>query len=301
MKSEEILLRSMLFVPAYNKKFIEKSITCDADAIILDMEDSIPAEHRQEARDNIKHYFARDAFKNKTVFIRINEIGSKDFIEDIKQLVFGSLSGYMPSKIKSAEDIVFLDKLLGLMEKDHGIENGKFSLVPLIETAEAVNNAENIACASARMLAICLGGEDYLNDVHCTYIHLNDAILYPRAKIINAARAAGILPIDTPFLELRDSAKYIEEERKMYKMGFAGNLLINPVQIALANECFSPSEEEMEFSKKIIDAAVYAKRENASGIAVYEGTMVGPPMIKRAENVLRLWDLICQKGDAYDE
>lgn len=294
-RKKDVLLRSMLFLPATNERFVEKALESDADAIILDVEDSVPPANRQEAREKLKQYFAKDLFKEKTVFIRINEIGSEDFIEDIKCFAFEGLTGFMPSKIRSAGDIIFLDKLLSLIEQSKKIPQGTYALAPLIETAEAVNNVEEIAFSSDRLLALCLGGEDYLNDLHSTYVHMYDAIFFPRVKIVNAARAAGILPIDTPYLELKDFEGYETEERRMYQMGFAGDLLVNPSQIVYANRCFSPSEEELSFSQNIMEAAKNAKEEKATGIAVYDGKMIGPPMIKRAETVLKLRKLIDEK------
>lgn len=301
MRAEDFILRSMLFVPAFNRKFIEKALSCEADALILDMEDSVPPVHRQEAREILKEYFAKGCFRGKNVFIRINEMGSKDFVEDIKNLIFDDLTGFMPSKVCDAGDIVFLDRLLEMVELDYGYPKGKILLTPLIENASAVNHVEEIAAASERMLAICFGAEDYLNSIGCTYIHLNDAIQAPRSKIVNAARAAEILPIDTPYLNLPDDEGYWQEERMMYQIGFAGHLLINPKQIELANKCFSPAHDEIVFSEKIIEAVELAKKEKKSGVAVYEGTMIGPPMIKRAKLVLKRADLIKRMDNEKNE
>lgn len=291
----DFLLRSMLFVPAYNTRFIDKALMGDADAIILDMEDSIPPELRQEARNTITGYFDRGAFKGKNIFIRINDLESKDFLEDIRQLVFEDLTGYMPSKIESEDDIKFLDKLLSLIEMERGWEKGKFLLTPLIESVSAIYRVNEIALASSRMLALCFGGEDYLNDLGSTYTHFEKAFLMPRSNIVNAARMAGIYPIDTPYLQLNDMEGYVREETEMYRMGFAGHLLINPKQIEAANECFSPSEEEIIFSKEIMEGAELARKEKASGISVHNGVMIGPPMLKRAKTVLKQNELILQK------
>lgn len=292
MENRDMLLRSMLYVPGNNVKFLKKAVTCDADALILDLEDSVPESERKTARNNIVDYISSGRYKGRIVFVRINELGTKDFVEDMKSVAIEGVTGFMPTKIKTTEDIVFIDRLLSLIEIDRGLEDGYFILAPLIETVEAVNNVEDIAKSSTRLRALCFGGEDYLNDLQSTYIHFGSAIEYPRHKIVNACRANGLLPIDTPYLELKDYEGYCREEREMYKIGFAGNELVNPGQIEYANRCFSPTCEEIEFSERIIEASERAKNEKNSGIAVYEGKMIGPPMIKRARTVLHLRDLI---------
>lgn len=292
-----ILLRSMLFVPGHNAKFIEKALVSDADAIILDMEDAIPPNLRQDARENIINYFNKGSFKDKTVFIRINELGSEDFIQDIRQLIFEDLTGYMLPKINHEDDIKFFSRLLDLVETERKWERGKFLLTPLIETTSALYRVNQIATASERMLALCFGGEDYLNDLGSTYTHYENAFLVPRANMVNAARMAGIQPIDTPYLQLNDTEGYMREETEMYRMGFAGHLLINPKQIELANKCFSPSDEEIVFSKDIMQGAELAQKEKSSGISVHGGVMIGPPMIKRAQTVLQQYELILKKQE----
>lgn len=289
---EKILLRSFMFLPANNSKFIDKALGSDADALILDIEDSVPSEQRQSARDNIIRYHNNESFVGKNIFIRINEIGTKDFVEDITQLVLPHITGLMPSKIVGAEDIVFLDKLLNLLEMKNGIDLGTIKLAPLIETTKAIMDIQQISKASERLVALCFGGEDYLNDLGSTYTYQEEAFVLPRAMIVNAARSAGILPIDTPYLNVTDIAGFEQKEREAYKNGFAGCLILNPKQIEPANRAFSPDDEKVAYSRKVIDAVNLANSEKKSGVVMLDGVMVGPPMRKRAQAVLEQNDLI---------
>ena len=192
----------------------------------------------------------------------------------------------MPSKIDDEKDIEFLDKLLDFYEKKKGFKSGKFKLAPLIETTKAIENIHEIAKASNRLVALCLGGEDLLNDLGSVYTYQESALAYPRALLVNAARANGLLPIDTPFLDIKDVDGFVEKEKMAYKNGFAGCLILSPRQIAPANEAFTPDKEKVELSRRVIDAVREASENGLSGVAMLDGTMVGPPMQKRAETVL---------------
>lgn len=294
---EKILLRSFMFLSAYNRKFIDKALSSEADALILDLEDSVPPLQRQGARENIIEYAARGAFQGRNIFIRVNELGSKDFAEDILRVSINGITGFMPSKINDAEDIIFIDKLLETMELKNDIEIGTFKLAPLIETASAVMNINEIAKASKRLVALCFGGEDYLNDIGSTYTYQESAFIVPRSMLVNAARANGLLPIDTPYLNIADIKGFVKKETEAYKNGFAGCLLLNPKQIDVANKVFSPNDRAVEYSKRVIEAVKLAKEENQTGVAMLDGIMVGPPMRKRAETVLGQYQLRNGKMD----
>ncbi len=291
---DNLLMRSCLFTPASNRKYIEKSLHAGADVVILDLEDSVPPDRRQEARDNIKEFALNGSFANTRVFVRINEIDSKDFCEDVLQLILSEIYGFMPSKICSAFDIKFLDRLLVMLEKKRGITDGHFKLAPLIETTKALACVDKIAQASDRLIALCLGGEDYTNDIGSIYTYQESALEVPRALVVNAARANNLLPIDTPYIDYHDKVGFGNVESLAYHNGFAGCLLINPSQIEIANKVFSPNESMIKYSMQIIEAVNNA-RDCGSEIATLDGKMIGPPMRKRAETVINQMKLL-KKG-----
>ena len=288
----DMLLRSFMFVPAYNRKFIEKALGSDADAIILDMEDSVPQDKRSEARHIIREYGAQKRLKEKKSFIRINPMGTPDFVEDISGLVIDGLAGFMPSKVYDAGDIVFMDRLLTFMEMKNGLEPGKLCLAPLIETTGALANVQEIACASPRLAALCFGGEDYLNDLGSVYTYQASALVVPRALIANAARSAGLLPIDTPYVDIADLEGFEKAERRAYENGYAGCLVLNPGQIEAANRAFSPDGDKVAYSRRVIEAVRASEKEKGSSVVMLDGGMVGPPMRKRAEAGLRQMEMI---------
>lgn len=280
-------LRSFMFLPAHNTKFLDKAITCAADAVILDLEDGVPHFKRPEARANIVSYTKQGLLAaRKNIFIRVNPMDTDDFVADMEELTLDAVDGFMPSKIDSADDIEFLDRLLCFLERRKHLPVGKFKLAPLIETTRSVENIREIAQASRRLVALCLGGEDYLNDLGSVFTYQQSALAYPRARLVNAARANGLLPIDTPYLDIKDVEGFRENETLAYRNGFAGCLILSPRQIEAANEAFSPTAEKIELSRRVIATVREASESGTSNVAMLDGTMVGPPMLKRAETVL---------------
>lgn len=291
MKNQEYLLRSMLYVPAYNRKYIDSALNSDVDAIIIDLEDAVPDECKHEARLITSEYLQKGLFENITLFVRLNPIESKMVFEDLKYVLHPHVTGYQLSKIYTADDMIYYDKLFTQFESTYGFEEGYFKFAPLIETTSGVLDIYNIARVTNRTIALCFGGEDFLNELHGLHGDPPRAFDYPRAAIALAARAEGILPIDTPFLTLNDTEGFIHEKSISYELGYAGTLLIHPRQISNANKCFTPKEEEVKRSQRIVEA-INKSKFNGSGVAMLDGKMIGPPMRKRAEQVLDTMDFI---------
>jgi citrate lyase subunit beta/citryl-CoA lyase len=287
----EILLRNMMYVPAYREKFIEKSLTAPADAIIYDLEDSVPQEFKPDARKILKEYIDKGVFKDKTVFVRLNPLESNMLSEDLKYVLHRDITGFMPSKIYTAADMDYYDKLITQLEAENGIETGHFKFTPLIETTSAVMDIYNICKQSKRTIAVCFGGEDFLNDLEGLHKEPPRSFDYPRAAIAIAARASGIQPIDTPYLAIHNEEGFIKEENISFEIGFSGVQILSPRQIPLANRCFTPDEEEVKRSEEIMEACRLSALEG-SGVAMYKDKMIGPPMRKRAEKVLEIMELI---------
>ncbi len=290
-----MVLRSMLFVPAYNKKFLDSALRKNADALILDLEDSVPEVYKADAREILHEYLKKEEFQNRVIFIRLNPIESGLLLEDLEVSMNTNVNGFVLSKIYTNEDIQYYDNLISKYEENHEIKKGHFKFLPLIETTSAVLDVYNIAKASDRIIGLAFGGEDFLNDLHGIHGEPPRTFDYPRAKIALAARSAGVLPIDTPYLDLHDDDGFIKEESVSFEMGFAGCMLIHPSQIGLANSCFMPCEEEVEKSRRIF-AAIREAEKKGSGVAMLDGKMIGPPMRKRAEKVLELIKLVGEDG-----
>ena len=285
------LLRSMLFVPAYNEKFIKKAMECETDAIIFDMEDGVPKEKRKEARIILKKYLESKAFQGRQIVLRVNPLQTDDLPEDLKLITDDQIMGIITPKISDAGNIKAFEALLDFVENREGLPSGSLKLLPLIEKAQAVINVDSIASASKRNIALLFGGEDYLDSVSgkndCPR-HLFDM---PRTMIVMAARTHGLLPIDTPFLDIKNEEAFMAEEGESCAMGFAGCLIVNPIQLLWCKKVFSPSQEEIAHAKNIIEAVEKAQAQGANEIVI-NGKMVGPPMYKRAVKVMELKEQI---------
>lgn len=288
------LLRSMLYVPSYNEKFIQKALESEADAIIFDFEDSCPLEKEEEGRQLVRAFLNRGALQGRQVILRVNELGTASLEKDLELLACPNILGLMPPKVSTAEEMKEFDRLVAEKEREYGLEAGSVKFTPLIETAGAVVNMDAIAQASDRIIALTFGGEDFLDSVWGVHSEPPVAFDVPRAMLVMVARKNGLLPIDTPYLDLKNEEGYRAEEGISAAMGFAGDLLVNPRQIPWANEVFSPSAEEIGHARRVV-AAVEETLKSGGSIAVLDGKMIGPPMRKRAEKVVALADMIEEK------
>lgn len=277
-------LRSAMFVPGYMRKFLDKAVTFRADALLLDLEDSVPVPYKEDARKYIREYLDQNKFPQQT-FIRVNDIESGLLTKDLEATVHENTAGFMFTKVRDENDIIYFDKLLSQYENDKGFAQGKFKILPLIEMGSAILRAHQIATASKRMIGLALGGEDYLTDLDGLHKEHGTSLIVPRSLIVIAARSAHIDVLDTPFLDIRNPAGFRKEVELARELGFSGQLLLHPTQIEVANEVFSPSQEEISEAHRII-AAIKESSDKGQGTTLLDGKLVGPPMLKRAANVL---------------
>jgi citrate lyase subunit beta/citryl-CoA lyase len=289
------LMRSLMFVPAHNQKLLDSSVKRDADVLLLDIEDSVPIINKQEARDNIKAFVQRKELKNKLIFPRVNDRESGELLKDLYQLTIEGVSGFMYPKSLKGEDVYFVGKLLETIEYEKRIPIGTFKLIPLIETAGAVVNIKEICTACTRVVAVAFGCEDYVTDLRGKHDEQGNSIFFARNMIVNAARASGVIPIDTVHIKVHDLVD-LEKEVKLAKdLGFEGMLVLNPKELPIVHAYFSPSEEEITWAEEMVMLAEESLREG-KGVAVKGSQFIGPPMVKMARNIIHRNTLIKQKN-----
>ena len=278
-------MRSLMFVPAHNHKLLDSSLRRDADVLLLDIEDSVPVVDKQQARDNIKEFVQRPEVQGKLIFPRVNDRESGELLKDLYQLTIPGVSGFMYPKSTKEEDVYFVGKLLETIEYEKNIPVGTFKLIPLIETAGAIVEIKEICKACTRVIAVAFGCEDYVTDLCGRHDPDGQSIYYARNAIVNAARATGVLPIDTVHIKVHD-LEDLEKNLVLAKnLGFEGMLVLNPKELPLVNQYFSPSTEEVTWAKEMIQLTEEAKSEG-KGVAVKDGKFIGPPMLKMAEKIL---------------
>lgn len=277
-------LRSAMFVPGYTRKFLDKAVGFPADALLLDLEDSVPVPYKEDARIFVREYLDQNKFPQQT-FIRVNDIDSGLLTKDLKAVLHENTDGFMFTKVRDESDIIYFDKLLTQYEHDLGFPVGKFKMLPLIEMGSAILRAHQIATASPRMIGLAFGGEDYLTDLDGLHKEHGTSLIVPRSLIVIAARSAHIDVLDTPYLDIRNAEGFRREVEQARELGFSGQLVLHPTQIEVANEVFSPSEEEITEARRIV-AAIEESSEKGQGTTLLDGKLVGPPMLKRAHKVL---------------
>lgn len=283
--NENYLMRSLMFVPAHNQKLLDSSLRRDADVLLLDIEDSVPVTDKQLARDNIKEFVTRPEAHGKVIFPRVNDRESGELLKDLYQLAIPGISGFMYPKSTKAEDVYFVGKLLETIEYEKHIPVGTYRLIPLIETAGAIVNIKEICTACTRVVAVAFGCEDYVTELGGKHDPEGQSIFYARNAIVNAARAAGIQPIDTVHIKVHDLEDLERNLILSKNLGFEGMLVLSPKELPLVNQCYAPSEEEVTWAEEMIQLTDEAKAEG-KGVAVKEGKFIGPPMLKMAEKIL---------------
>jgi len=284
-----MIARSLLFIPGHNAKFLESAANSQADILLPDVEDSVqPVSNKQLARDLILSFVNNKKFNNKPIFPRINSPESGELLKDINQLSVPGIDGFMYPKAKTGLDIYFFDKLLESIETEKRLPIGTFKIIPLIETAGAVLNAQDICKASNRVVAIAYGCEDFITDLKGIHDTKDTSLFVPRALIAMAARANNIIPIDTVHVNINDLDDLEKNLIVAKNLGFEGMLSLHPKELPLIHRYFSPSKEEIENAKRILE--LYQESElNGKGVALFGDELIGPPMVKDAKNLLNKW------------
>ena len=283
-RRSNLLLRSMMFVPGHNERLIASARRSVADTLIFDIEDSVvPDANKAVARVQIAHEV--EIGFERPVFVRVNDYQSGHLLADVTILAIEGVTGFVYPKVEGARDIHFFSRFLEMIEWQRGFEIGTFKIVPLIETASAVLNAQEICLASERVIAIAYGCEDFLADLEGTHGADHLTLFVPRAIIAMAARATGVIPIDTVHTDVHDLDDLEYNLQVARSLGFEGMLVLHPKELELVHACFTPSKHEVEQAHKILDLASQAE-QMGKGVAVLDGVFIGPPMVRTARATL---------------
>ena len=296
-KNNKYLLRTMMFVPGHNERLLLSASRSKADALILDLEDSVlPVPNKQIARKIILEKVNTGLFKNFYLFPRINDRESGFLLKDVHSLTIPGIDGFVYPKACRGEDIYFFDKLLETIEYEKGFPIGTFKIVPLIETSAAVLNAQEICLSSNRVIAIAFGCEDFVADLEGVHDSEGKSLFTARAMIALASRATGVIPIDTVHINVHD-LKDLDENVKLARiLGFEGMLILHPKEIEIAHKYFTPSKSEVNDAKEMLRLSVEAEKNN-KGVAVMNGKFIGPPMVIAAKKIIDRNNLIKKKMD----
>lgn len=281
------ILRSLLFVPGNKASMLEKAMGFQPDAFIPDMEDSVPDAEKANAREVIAAHLERLNATGKLIIPRVNALDTGLTEADLGAVVGPHVHGISIGKINTADDLRHVDDLLSGLEQKRGLRRGSLKLIPWIETARAIVHCYEICCASPRLIGAGFGAEDFTNDMQIARSQDDHEVAYARNVMCVAARAAGILALDTPFFVFKDRQALLTNAQASRNEGFKGKFAIHPAQIDTINAAFSPSEKEIEHARQIVAAFEEAER-NGRGSTSLDGIVIDVPVVKRARALLAL-------------
>ena len=282
-----IMLRSLLFVPGNRADMLEKAFELAPDVVVPDLEDSVPSSEKSNARDIVTSFIPRLARAGVVVLPRVNSAYTGLLEDDLEALVGPDILGLTVGKIGNADELAHVEVQVERLEAEAGIDHGSVKLVPWIETAAAVVNAYGICAASPRILAVAFGAEDFTNDMEIKRTIDGVEIAYPRQVVCVAARAAGVLALDTPYVIHSDDVGLRRDARVARDFGFRGMFAFHPSQIEPINETFTPTDAELEYARRVLFAFKEAE-ESGSGATSLDGQMIDIPVVKRARGILAL-------------
>lgn len=292
------IFRSVLFTAGHNKKYIKKAFLSEADVIVLDLEDSVPYNNKIEAQNNIKDLLETSLKDKRSIYVRINPMETSLTLQDLEAVACERLDGFVYPMVRKADDIKAFAAQLSMKESNLGLNDGHFKIIPLIETPEAVLKIMEIAESSQRNIALLFGCEDYLAELEGTHGINGRSLLTPRHMVSMGARASGLIPIDTPYVQVKNVEGLKKHIIQAKELGFEGMLVMAPTQIEIANQYYTPSEEEYNDSKQMIKLAEEAKKNNR-GIAVYNNIFISPPTLKRTVKIYERYRKIKNTEEFY--
>ncbi len=285
------LRRSLLWVPGDDEHKLAKAPTAGADSLILDLEDAVVPTHKARAREVIRDTLRSMDFRGAEKLVRINPLETGLALDDLTVTMAGAPDGYMIPKVRSEDDVRFIDRALSNLEAISGRPEGSVGLILLAtETPEAILNIRRIAQASLRTAGLMWASEDLSNALGARRSRnedgsLPDVFSFARSACLLSAAANGIDPLDMPYLDFHDDAGLEREAREAADVGFTGKGAIHPAQIAIINKVFVPSDEEVEKANALLEAAREAFARGQAAF-VYEGAMVDAPHINRARKIV---------------
>ena len=304
--------RSQLFGPGSRPGIFEKMAASAADVVNLDLEDSVAPDDKTQARKNIIEAIGDIDWGSKYLSVRINGLDTPYWYRDVVDLLEQAserLDQIMIPKVGRAADVYAVDALITAVELAAGRAK-RVSLEVIIESAAGIVHVADIAASSARLHAMSLGAADFAASmgmrttgiggtqenyymVHEGKRHWSDPWHWAQAAIVAACRTHGVLPVDGPFGDFKDDDGFVAQARRSATLGMVGKWAIHPSQISLANEVFTPSEEQVAEARGILSAMEQAKREG-SGATVYNGRLVDIASIRQAEVIVQQAELIAK-------
>lgn len=285
------MMRSLLYVPGHRIDYINNILNLNADAYTLDIEDSVPPSEKAKARSVIYDVLRYGLLGDRQIYIRLNSFSTGMTEEDLEAVVHDRITGVCLTKCNDAKEVKILDNMLYGLERERGISKGKVKIQLLIETAKGMMNIYSMAIASNRVTTLIFGAVDYTADVGIDFKQpIGVEYMWARQRVLCTSVAIGAVPIDCPYMNIRDEQGFTDDTTFSSSIGYRGRALVHPAQIRTANAIYSPSKATVLWAKEIKD--VFEREALSKGKAAIEhkGKLVATAVYNSALNVLRYVD-----------
>jgi len=282
--------RSMLFVPATNDRFIQSALRQPADAIQLDLEDSVALDQKEQARARVDEVSGLCAEQGKDVIVRVNRPW-RLLLRDIEASVGPHVKALTLPKVPNAAFVQSVAEIIDEVEIEKGVTPGSTRLIVMVEDAEGLHETNAIAAAHPRVCGLIVGAEDLAVSMQMAVCA--DSLYVPNVMAVAACRRAGIAPIGFvgSVADFADKDAFRETVERAARLGFEGAFCIHPTQVAIANAAFSPSAEAVTRARALI-AAFREEEAKGRSACTFEGRMVDAPVVKQAQRLV-------EKGEAF--
>jgi citrate lyase subunit beta/citryl-CoA lyase len=286
------LNRSFLFAPGNVARRVEKALTLEADAIIVDLEDSVALAEKAATRKSVAEALTRP--RRGRGYVRVNAPSSEFCYRDLVETLHRQVDGVVVPKIESAADLHAVDWVMANLEREFGVEPGTLDLIPQVETAAGVQRVDRILQARSlrpyqgpwRVKRVAFGGADYAHQLGLT-VGMDEAELADaRARVVLASRAAGLEgPLDSPWFHFREAEGFARALERSRRSGFQGRLCVHPDQLAPVNAAYLPSAAELARAERIVAAFRDAEARGEAAVQV-DGEMIDYPVAYRAQALI---------------
>jgi citrate lyase subunit beta/citryl-CoA lyase len=275
----------MLFVPGGNEKLLMKGLSLAVDSLILDLEDSVATEKKADAREAVTEALRTANFAGKEKVVRINSLLTEHGRADIKTVLKGHPDAILLPKVNSPQDIIECDAAIADVCQRERISQSSIGIIALIETPLGIVNIDSIAASSPRLSGLLFGAADYTRETRGRITKSRFELYYPMIRILLAARVAAIDAIDTPYFDIRDTDGLELHTRQAKDMGYDGKAIIHPSQIDVVHRIFTPTKEEVEYSRRVLE--VYEKAQSeGKGATQLDGQLIENLHVEIARRIL---------------
>ena len=281
------LRRTMMFLNAQKPGLIKDPYIYKPDSLLLDLEDAVAENQKDAARFSLFHALRSIDYRGCERVVRINGLDTPYWKEDIRCSVAGGCDAIRIPKTENEEDVHLAEKEIARAEREFGRPEGSVLIMAAVESARGVMNALDICEASERLFGIALSGGDYTKDLQTHITGTGIELMGARQNLIIAARAAGVQCFDTVYTDLNNEEGFRRDVETIHLMGFDGKSIINPRQIRIVHEIFTPDERDIIFAKKVV-REIDAKKAQGIGVFTVDGKMIDIAFYDGAKRTIAL-------------